>query len=132
MLKLGGTKRLAVTVEDGDGAVSDVVLVYRRPTAAEWIAYNAQASSLYGRVPRGDGESPAIIDGDVLAGLLEATRVLGDAVLVDVEGVEGNGETLPADVVRLEGSELILHLGRYVAGSGGLKLSPGKSGAPSA
>lgn len=131
MLKLGGTKRLALTVEDPDGAVSDVVLVYRRPTASEWIAYNAQAGALYGRVPRGEGEAPPIIDSDVLAGLLEATRALGDAVLVEVNGVEAEGDTSAADVVRRDGPELILHLGRHVAGNGGLKLSPGKSGAPS-
>lgn len=131
MLRLGGTKRLALTIEDSDGVVSDVVLVYRRPTTSEWIRYHAETGALYSRVPRGEEGAARIEDGEIIAGLLEATRVLGEAVLVDAEGVAGDGAASAADVIRRDGTELILHLGRHVVSTGGLKLSPGKSGAPS-
>lgn len=133
MLKLAANKRIEIEV-GLDGETDSIVAIVRPLKASEKLAFDNAIIPMRAQI------AAATADGTVDAGSLsdEAVmefkriwRELGDAVLVDVEGVDCAEGLSKADTVRAFAPELLTQIGQAAYAASTVNISPGKSASKS-
>lgn len=134
MLKLATNKRIEIEV-GLDGETASVVAIVRPLKASEKLAFDNAIIPLRAQIAGATAEGGSIDVGALTdEAVMEFKRIwreLGDAVLVDVEGVDCADGLSRADTVRAYAPELLTQIGQAAYAASTVNISPGKSASKS-